>query len=173
MPRRKRVFKKHEIRCDEKFNSILISKLINNFMIKGKKNTAKKIVYSALEVVGEITGKKSVDVFATAIKNVTPLLEIKTRRIGAVNYQVPIEISHDRGINIALKFIVKASRDKNVKKLNKLPPVKKIKLNKYSLINSLATVIIDSANNTGKAVEFKETQHKIAESNKANARYRW
>lgn len=170
MPRRKRVFKKHKIHSDERFNSVLIAKLINNFMIKGKKNVAKKIVYGALKIVGEVTGKKSVDILAMAIKNVTPLLRIKTRRIGAISYQVPVEIENDEGVGIGLKYIVSASREESSKKASSSI---KSDSRKYSLEKSLAAIIIDSANNTGKAVGLKQKLHDIAEANKANARYRW
>ncbi|MBP5301495.1 MAG: 30S ribosomal protein S7 [Bacilli bacterium] len=159
-------------RLDRKYNSRIISKLISIVMIQGKKSIAEDIVYGAFNIVEEVTGKKATDVFATALKNATPALEVRSRRIGAVNYQIPLEIKPDRAMVLGIKNIVYSAR--NNKKSVKLPAkLVNIDKRKYSMRNILANEIIDAANNTGRAVKKKEEMHKIAEANKANARYRW
>lgn len=174
MARRKRVFKKNIQQVEKKYNSKVVGKLINIVMFDGKKEIAKKIVYDTFDLIEKITKKNALDVFATALKNATPLLEVRSRRIGAVNYQIPIEVRPERGLSLGLKNIVNSARESRTEiKLSSKVSINDKKLQYFSMKNSLANEILDSANNVGKAIKKKEEIHKMAESNKANARYRW
>lgn len=154
---RKRSAPVRHVLADPKYNSIVISKLINTIMLDGKKSTAQRIVYNALERVESKAGKGALEVFNQAISNITPHLEVKTRRIGGANYQVPIEVSERRKATLVLRWLVNYSRLRN----------------EHTMEEKLANEILDASNNTGSSVKKKEDTHKMAEANKAFAHYRW
>ncbi len=156
MPRKGSVTKR-DVLPDPIYNSKLVTRLINKLMIDGKKGTAQKILYSAFDRIEEKTGKPAMDVFATAINNIMPDVELKTRRIGATNYQVPVEVSPERKVTLGLRWLVTYARLRNEK----------------SMEEKLAAEIIDAANGTGASVKKREDTHKMAEANKAYAHYRW
>ena len=142
---------------DPIYNSKLVTRLINRIMIDGKKGTAQCILYNAFKKVEEKTGKPATDVFTTAINNIMPDVELKVRRIGAANYQVPVEVSKSRRATLGLRWLVTYSRLRNEKTME----------------DKLANEIIDAANGTGASVKKREDTHKMAEANKAYAHYRW
>ncbi|MCD8203765.1 MAG: 30S ribosomal protein S7 [Coprobacillus sp.] len=156
MPRKGSV-EKRDVLPDPIYNSKLVTRLINKLMIDGKKGTAQKILYNAFDRIEEKTGKPAMDVFATAINNIMPDVELKTRRIGATNYQVPVEVSPERKVTLGLRWLVTYARLRNEK----------------SMEEKLAAEIIDAANGTGASVKKREDTHKMAEANKAYAHYRW
>jgi small subunit ribosomal protein S7 len=139
------------------YNSKVVTKLINNIMLDGKKGTAQKIVYGAFGQVADKTGKEAMEVFEAAMNNLMPLLEVKARRIGGATYQVPVEVRPDRRQALALRWLTLFSRKRSEK----------------TMVDRLANEIIDASNNTGNAVKRKEDMHKMAEANKAFAHYRW
>lgn len=146
-----------EVLADPIFNSKIITKLINTIMLDGKKSTAERILYSAFDLVKEKTGEDPLVVFQKAVENVTPLLEVRTRRIGGTNYQVPSEVSARRKQTLALRWIINYARIRTEKTMD-------IKL---------ANEIIDASKGVGGAVKKKEDTHKMAEANKAFAHFRW
>ncbi len=146
-----------EIPPDPVYNSVLIQKLINKVMLNGKKSIAEKIVYSAMEIIRERTKQNPLEIVEKAVQNVTPLLEVRPRRVGGATYQVPIEVSPRRGLSLALRWIVRAARER------KGMPMKE----------RLANEILDALNNTGGAIKKKDETHRMAEANKAFAHYRW
>ena len=148
---------KRDVLPDPIYNSKLVTRLINKIMIDGKRGTAQHILYTAFNKVEEKTGKPAMDVFATAINNIMPEVELKVRRIGAANYQVPTEVSKERKVTLGLRWLVNYSRLRNEK----------------TMVDRLANEIIDAANGTGASVKKKEDTHKMAEANKAYAQYRW
>jgi len=148
---------KRDVLPDPIYNSKLVTRLINKIMLDGKRGTAQKILYTAFEKIEKKTGKPAMDVFATAIQNIMPEVELKVRRIGAANYQVPTEVSQDRKVTLGLRWLVNYSRLRNEKTME----------------DRLANEIIDAANGTGASVKKKEDTHKMAEANKAYAHYRW
>ena len=148
---------KREVLADPLYNSKVVTKLINNIMLDGKKGVAQKIVYGAFDKVEEKTGKPAVEVFETAMNNIMPVLEVKARRIGGATYQVPIEVRPDRRQTLALRWLTMFSRKRGEK----------------TMADRLANEIMDAANNTGASVKRKEDMHKMAESNKAFAHYRF
>lgn len=156
MPRKGSVAKR-DVLPDPIYNSKLVTRLINKIMIDGKRGTAQTILYNAFEKIEAKTGKPAMDVFATAINNIMPEHELKARRIGAANYQVPIEVSPDRKVTLGLRWLVNYSRLRNEKTME----------------DKLAAEIIDAANGTGASVKKREDVHKMAEANKAYAHYRW
>ena len=156
MPRKGRVAKR-DVLPDPIYNSKLVTRLINKIMIDGKRGTAQKILYTAFKKVEEKTNKPAMDVFATAINNIMPEVELKVRRIGAANYQVPTEVSPERKVTLGLRWLVNYSRLRNEKTME----------------DRLANEIIDAANGTGASVKKREDTHKMAEANKAYAHYRW
>ena len=156
MPRKGNVAKR-DVLPDPIYNSKLVTRLINKIMIDGKRGTAQHILYTAFNKVEEKTGKPAMDVFATAINNIMPEVELKVRRIGAANYQVPTEVSKERKVTLGLRWLVNYSRLRNEK----------------TMVDRLANEIIDAANGTGASVKKKEDTHKMAEANKAYAQYRW
>ena len=156
MPRKGHI-QKREILADPMYNSKVVTKLINNVMLDGKKGTAQKIVYGAFEQVAEKSGKEAMEVFDAAMNNLMPLLEVKARRIGGATYQVPVEVRPERRQALALRWLTDFSRKRSEK----------------TMIDRLANEIIDASNNTGSAVRRKEDMHKMAEANKAFAHYRW
>ncbi len=154
---RKRRAIKRDVLPDPIYNSKVVTKLVNAIMLDGKKGTAQKILYDAFEMVEKQTGKKAMDVFEEAIKNISPALEVKSRRVGGSNYQVPMEVTDERAQTLALRWLVNYSKLRNGKGMS---------------IN-LANEIIDAANGVGGAVKKREDTHKMAEANKAFAHYRW
>ncbi len=148
---------RREILADPVFDSKVVTKLINGIMLDGKKSTAQSILYSAFDIIKEKSGKEPMEVFNEAIKNITPQLEIRTRRIGGANYQVPTEVSSIRKQTLALRWLINYSRLRS----------------EYTMDARLAAEIMDAANNTGASVKKKEDTHKMAEANKAFAHFRW
>jgi len=156
MPRKGSVAKR-DVLPDPIYKSKLVTRLINKIMIDGKKGTAQHILYTAFNKIEAKTGKPAMDVFATAIDKVMPEVELKVRRIGAANYQVPTEVSMERKVTLGLRWLVNYARLRNEK----------------SMEDRLANEIIDAANGVGASVKKKEDTHKMAEANKAYAHYRW
>ena len=156
MPRKGHI-QKRDVLADPIYNSKVVTKLINNIMLDGKKGVAQKIVYGAFEEVAEKSGKEALEVFEEALNNVMPQLEVKARRIGGSTYQVPIEVRPDRRQALALRWLTTYSRAGGEKTMKE----------------RLASEILDAANNTGASVKKKEDMHKMAEANKAFAHYRW
>ena len=156
MPRRGNV-PKREILPDPIYGSVLVTKLINNIMYDGKKGVAQKIVYEAFEIVEEKTGKNALEVFEQAMENVMPSLEVKARRVGGANYQVPIEVRPERRQTLGLRWLTNYSRARSEKTMRE----------------RLAGEIMDACNNTGAAVKKREDTHKMAEANKAFSHFRW
>ncbi len=156
MPRKGHIAKR-DVLADPIYNSKVVTKLINNIMLDGKKGVAQKIVYGAFEKVAEKTGKDSLEVFEEALNNIMPLLEVKARRIGGATYQVPIEVRADRRQALGLRWLTMFARKRGEKTMEE----------------RLANEIMDAANNTGASVKRKEDMHKMAEANKAFAHYRW
>ena len=148
---------KRDVMPDPMYKSKVITKLINKVMWDGKKVTAQKIVYGAFDIVKEKTGRDALDAFEQALSNVTPILEVKARRVGGATYQVPIEIREDRKQSLAIRWLVEYAR----------------KRNEHSMEARLAGEIMDAINNQGGAFKKKEDTHKMAEANKAFAHYRW
>ncbi|KXZ38977.1 small subunit ribosomal protein S7 [Alkalithermobacter thermoalcaliphilus JW-YL-7 = DSM 7308] len=156
MPRKGNV-PKREVLPDPVYGSKVVTKLINNLMIDGKKGKAQNIVYSAFELIKERTGEDALEVFEKAMNNVMPVLEVRARRVGGANYQVPIEVRPERRETLGLRWLVNYSRARGEK----------------GMVEKLAREIMDAANNTGASVKKKEDTHKMAEANKAFAHYRW
>ncbi|WP_155287480.1 30S ribosomal protein S7 [Lacticaseibacillus zhaodongensis] len=156
MPRKGNVSKR-DVLPDPVYNSKLVSRLINHLMIDGKRGKASTILYDAFDIIKEQTGKEPVEVFEEAMKNVMPVLEVKARRIGGSNYQVPIEVRPERRTTLGLRWIVQYSRQRG----------------EHTMDERLAREIMDAANNTGSAVKKREDTHKMADANRAFAHYRW
>ena len=156
MPRKGHT-QKRDVLADPIYNSKVVTKLINNIMLDGKKGVAQKIVYGAFEKVEEKSGKPALEVFEEAMNNVMPVLEVKARRIGGATYQVPIEVRPERRQTLGLRWLTNYSRARSEKTMKE----------------RLAGEIMDAANNLGSAVKKREDTHKMAESNKAFAHYRW
>ena len=156
MPRRGNV-PKREILPDPIYNSVLVTKLINSIMVDGKKGVAQKVVYGAFDIVKEKTGNEPLEVFNTAIENIMPSLEVKARRVGGATYQVPIDVRPARRQTLGLRWLTTYSRARSER----------------TMAERLAAEIMDAANNTGSAVKKREDTHKMAESNKAFAHFRW
>ena len=154
---RKRRAVKRDVLPDPIYKSKVVTKLINTIMLDGKKGTAQTILYQAFETIKAKTGKDPLEVFKQAMENITPQLEVKSRRVGGSNYQVPIEVSPARGQALALRWLVKYSRERGGK----------------GMAENLANEIMDAANWTGAAVKKREDTHRMAEANKAFAHYRW
>ena len=148
---------KTEILPDPVYNNKVITKMINQIMLDGKKGTAEKIFYGAFDIIQEKTGKSPVEVFEQAMKNVMPVLEVKARRVGGANYQVPIEVRHERRQTLGIRWLTNYARARGGK----------------SMQEKLAAEIMDAANSTGATVKKREDTHKMAEANKAFAHYRW
>jgi len=154
---RKGKTEKRDVLPDPIYNSKLVTRLINRVMYDGKRGTAQRIIYNSFKIIETKTQKPALDVFATAIANIMPTVELKARRIGASNYQVPVDVSPERKQTLGLRWLVNYARLRNEKTMEE----------------KLAGEIIDAANGTGAAVKKKEDVHKMAEANKAYARYRW
>jgi small subunit ribosomal protein S7 len=156
MPRKGKIVKR-DVLPDPIYNSKLVTKLINSIMIEGKKGLAQNILYSAFSRVKETTTREPLEVFNDAINNIMPLLEVKSRRIGGQNYQVPGEVRSDRRLTLGLRWLVQYSRSRNEKTMEE----------------RLAKEIVDASNGTGASVKKREDMHKMAEANKAFAHYRF
>ena len=154
---RKGAAPKREVLADPIYNSKKVTKLINQIMLDGKKGAAEKEVYGAFNIIAEKTGKDALEVYEEALKNVMPVLEVKARRVGGANYQVPIEVRADRRQTLGIRWIVLFARKRGEKTIEL----------------KLANELMDAANNMGGAVKKKEDTHKMAEANKAFAHYRW
>ena len=154
---RKRRAVKRDVLPDPIYNSKVVTKLVNQIMTGGKKGTAQKILYEAFEIVEKQTGKPALEVYNVALENIKPALEVKSRRVGGSNYQVPVEVKDDRAQTLALRWLVNYARLRNGK----------------GMAINLANEIIDASNGTGGAVKKREDTHRMAEANKAFAHYRW
>lgn len=154
---RKRRAIKRDVLPDPVYNSKVVTKLINQIMLDGKKGTAQTILYEAFNIIKEKTGKEPMDVYNAALENVKPALEVKSRRVGGSNYQVPLEVSDDRSQALALRWIVNYAKLRNGK----------------GMAVNLAQELMDAAEGTGGAVKKREDTHKMAEANKAFAHYRF
>ena len=156
MPRRGNV-PKREILPDPMYNSVLVTKLVNSIMLDGKKGVAQKVVYGAFDIIKEMTEKEPLEVFTQAMENIMPSLEVKARRVGGATYQVPMEVRPARRQTLGLRWLTNYSRARGER----------------TMAERLAGEIMDAANNTGSAVKKREDTHKMAESNKAFAHFRW
>lgn len=156
MPR-KGYIAKRDVLSDPIYNSKLVTRLVNKIMLDGKKGVAQNILYNAFNIVEKKTGQQPMEVFEKALDNVMPELELKVRRVGGANYQVPVEVSAERRLTLGLRWIVNYSRLRNEKTMEQ----------------RLANEIMDAANGQGASVKKKDDTHKMAEANKAFAHYRW
>ncbi|MCF6094794.1 30S ribosomal protein S7 [Microaerobacter geothermalis] len=156
MPRKGPVSRR-DVLPDPIYNSKLVTRLINRIMIDGKRGVAQSILYDAFDIIRERTGRDPMEVFEQALKNIMPVLEVKARRVGGANYQVPVEVKPERRTTLGLRWLVQYSRNRNEKTMQE----------------RLAAEILDAANNTGASVKKREDTHKMAEANKAFAHYRW
>ena len=156
MPRRGNV-PKREVLPDPIYNSVVVTKLVNQVMLDGKKGVAQSIVYGAFELIREKTSRDPLEVFNEALENIMPVLEVKARRVGGATYQVPIEVRPARRQTLGLRWLINYSRARGERTMRE----------------RLAGEIMDAANNTGNAVKKREDTHKMAESNKAFAHFRW
>lgn len=156
MPRKGNV-QKREVLPDPIYNSKLVSSLINRLMLDGKRGTASEILYGAFDLIKKETGNDPVDVFEEAMNNVMPVLEVKARRVGGSNYQVPIEVRPDRRVTLGLRWIVNYARLRG----------------EHTMVERLGRELMDAANNTGASVKKREDTHKMAEANRAFAHFRW
>ena len=156
MPRKGHI-QKREVMADPVYDDVVITKLINNVMLDGKKGTAQRIVHSAMEKIAEQTGEEAIEVFYKALNNVMPVLEVKGRRIGGATYQVPMEVRPERRQTLGLRWLVKYARARG----------------EHTMDDRLAKEILDASNNLGGSVKRKEEMHRTAEANKAFAHYRW
>ncbi len=156
MPRKGPVAKR-DVLPDPIYNSKLVTKLINKLMLDGKRGTAQKILYSSFDIIKEKSGRDAMEVFEEALNNIMPVLEVRARRVGGSNYQVPVEVRAERRTTLGLRWLVNYSRLRGEKTMEQ----------------RLANEILDAANNTGSAVKKREDTHKMAEANKAFAHYRW
>ena len=156
MPRKGNV-PKREVLPDPVYGSTVVAKLINSIMLDGKKGTAQSIVYGAFEIVEKQTGESPLEVFEKAMNNIMPVVEVKARRVGGANYQVPVEVRADRKQTLGIRWLTKYTRARGEK----------------TMAERLAKELMDAANNTGASVKKKEDTHKMAEANRAFAHYRW
>lgn len=156
MPRKGNV-PKREVLPDPVYGSKVVTKLINSIMLDGKKGTAQKIVYGALEIVAEKSGKDALEVFEEAMSNIMPVLEVRARRVGGTNYQVPVEVRPVRRQTLGLRWLTSYAR----------------KRGERTMVERLAKEILDASNSTGAAVKKREDTHKMAEANRAFAHYKW
>ena len=156
MPRKGAV-PKRDVLPDPVYHSKTVTRFINKIMLSGKKSVAQGIVYAAFETMGTKTGKDPLELFETALKNVMPVLEVRARRVGGANYQVPVEVRPDRRFSLGVRWLVNQARARNEKTMHE----------------RLAAEWLDASNNTGGAVKKRDDTHKMAEANKAFAHYRW
>ncbi len=156
MPRKGHIAKR-DVLQDPIYNSKLVTRLINKIMLDGKRGVAQTILYNAFDVIETKTGREPMEVFEQALENIMPLLELKVRRVGGANYQVPVEVSSERRLTLGLRWLVNYSRLRHEKTMEQ----------------RLASEIIDAANGSGASVKKKDDTHRMAEANKAFAHYRW
>ena len=156
VPRRSFIAKR-EVLADPVYNSTVVTRLVNNIMLDGKKGTAQKIVYGAFDIIKEKTGKEPLEVFNEAMANIMPVLEVKARRVGGATYQVPIEVRPERRQTLGLRWITLYSRQRSERTMKE----------------RLANEILDAVNQTGSAFKKREDTHRMAEANKAFAHFRW
>lgn len=156
MPRRGRVVKREPF-PDSKYHSVLVARLINRIMTEGKKATAERIIYDALDIMERQESKAPVNVLEQAIKNATPLLEVKPRRVGGATYQVPVEVRSDRGTALAIRWLIASARARAAK----------------SMAEKLAAELIDASKEQGATIKKREDTHKMAQANRAFAHYKW
>ncbi|NWJ46249.1 MAG: 30S ribosomal protein S7 [Chloroflexi bacterium] len=156
MPRRARVTRR-EILPDPVYKSRTIQKIINKIMYGGKKGLSERIVYTALEIMGTQTGREPMEVFEQAMRNATPRLEVKPKRVGGATLQVPVDVKGERGTSLAIRWILNSARNRSGK----------------SMAEKLAAEFLDASNNTGTTIKKREDTHKMAEANKAFAHYKW
>jgi small subunit ribosomal protein S7 len=156
MPRRNRP-PKREIAPDYKYNSVLVQRFINKLMIQGRKSTAQRAFYGALDLIEERAQKPGLEVFEQAVRNATPILEVKPRRVGGATYQVPVEVLPERRLSLAIRWLVATTRSRGGR----------------SMSEKLAAELMDAANNTGATIKKREDTHRMAEANRAFAHYRW
>ena len=142
---------------DPRHQSRVVSKFMSNLMRDGKKSTAERVVYDAFDKIEEVTGRRSIDVFEAAVRNVTPVIEVKPRRVGGATYQVPVDIRSERRQALALRWLLDSSRRRGGR----------------SMSEKLAAELLDAANGTGNAIRRKEETHRMAEANRAFVHYRW
>ena len=154
---RKRRAEKRDVLPDAIYNSKIVTKLINTVMLDGKKGTAERIIYDAFDIIKEKTGRDSMEVFNEAMENIRPALEVKSRRVGGSNYQVPIEVRAERRQTLGLRWLVQYSKSRSGR----------------GMANKLAKEIMDAANGIGGAVKKREDTHKMAEANRAFSHFRW
>jgi small subunit ribosomal protein S7 len=157
MARRARAIKRPKIAPDARYQSLSVTKLLNRIMKRGKKSTAEHIVYGAFDIMTQSGSKDPVTDMETAIKNVTPQLKVKSRRVGGATYQVPVEVPADVGLTLALRWLIDSARSRGGK----------------SMAEKLASELADAAKGQGNAVKKREDTHKMAEANRAFAHYRW
>lgn len=148
---------KRDVLPDPVYGSVVVSKLINSIMLDGKKGVAQGIVYDAFNMIKEVTGEEPLDVFERAMNNIMPVVEVKARRVGGANYQVPIEVRAERRQTLGLRWLTMYTRQRGEKRM----------------YERLAKELMDASNNTGSSVKRKEDTHKMAEANRAFAHYRW
>ena len=156
MPRRRRPTKR-EILPDPKYHNKLVAKFINNLMRNGKKSVAERILYDALDIIQEKTGKNSLEIFEKAIENSRPLLEVKSRRVGGATYQVPVEVPMDRGIALAMRWLISFAKARSEK----------------TMAEKLAAELMAAYKKEGATIKKREDTHRMAEANKAFAHFRW
>ncbi|MDZ7771448.1 MAG: 30S ribosomal protein S7 [Balneolaceae bacterium] len=154
---RRKTAEKRDIQPDPLFGDKLVTRFVNNLMRDGKKNIARKILYQAFEIIEEKTGEEGIDVFKEAMSNVSPVVEVRGRRVGGSTYQVPIEVRPDRGTALGMRWLISASNGRNDK----------------SMARRLSRELMDAANNEGGAVRKKDEVHRMAEANKAYAHFRF
>lgn len=154
---RRRVVQKRPVPPDSVYNSRLVSMTVRRLMRHGKKSLASRIVYEAMKIIGERTGNEPLEVFEKAIRNATPLVEVKARRVGGATYQVPMEVRSERGTALALRWLINAARNRGGKTMEM----------------KLANELMDAANETGNTIRKREETHRMAEANKAFAHYRY
>jgi len=156
MPRRARVIKR-ETKPDAKYNSVTTARFLNRMMTGGKKSTVEKVVYNALHIIEQQEAKDPISVLEQAVRNATPQIEVKPRRVGGATYQVPVEVRPDRSLSLAIRWLVTAARARTGK----------------SMAEKLASEIIDASNKQGSAIKKRDDTHKMAEANRAFAHYKW
>ena len=156
MPRRNRP-PKRKVAPDIKYNSVLVTRFVNKLMRDGKRSTALRIFYEALDIVESRSKRPGLEMFEQAVKNATPIVEVKPRRVGGATYQVPVEVRSDRQLSLAIRWLVGTARQRPGK----------------SMAEKLANELLDAANNTGQTIKKREDTHRMAEANRAFAHYRW
>ena len=156
MPRRK-VVTKRPVLPDPRYGDVFVTRCVNVLMKRGKKSVAERIMYGAMDVLGEQTGEEALKVFRQAVDNVRPVIEVRSRRVGGSTYQIPVDVPPDRRIALSMRWIVGSARSRSER----------------GMLRRLAAELLDAYRNTGNAVKKKEDTHRMAEANKAFAHYRW